>query len=213
LRIFSLIEQDLLLGVGKFDLSSGPVGHLLPLFLPFSREIGWSGRVKRSVPIPDMDEEQFDKFSGLFSQACEKYRINDKEVATSPTRDFLRQEAREGQSDRELHVPDEQHVLSMKVIHLPLPLQTATMKRHNIQDDLQESQPEKVCCLNLHDDMNIGQIVRTAELFGMSEVLIVGRKKYDRRTIVGAEFRIPVTKHWTAKGDHSEKLDLLTDSH
>uniref|UniRef100_A0A6C0J1X0 Uncharacterized protein n=1 Tax=viral metagenome TaxID=1070528 RepID=A0A6C0J1X0_9ZZZZ len=130
-----------------------------------------------------MDEERFDKFSGLFSQACEKYRINDKEVATSPTRSPTFTVA-DGNDEATQH--------SGRPSGTPGP---AVRSKY-----IQESRPEKVCCLNLHGDMNIGQIVRTAEIFGMSEVLIVWRKKYDRRITVGVEFRIPVTKHWTAKG-------------
>ncbi len=65
---------------------------------------------------------------------------------------------------------------------------------------------DKVCCLNLTGDTNIGQIIRTASLFVMSEVIIVGRRFYDRRTTVGTHNYIPTTTLMAAEGDHSEKL-------
>lgn len=56
--------------------------------------------------------------------------------------------------------------------------------------------------------MNVGQIVRTASLFNMAEVLIVGRRSYDKRTTVGMDHYIPVTRITATIGDHNEDLDL-----
>lgn len=66
----------------------------------------------------------------------------------------------------------------------------------------------KVVCLNLKSDANIGMIIRTASLFGMSEVIIIGRRKYDARTSVGTEMYIPVTRIFAATGPYSEELDI-----
>lgn len=40
---------------------------------------------------------------------------------------------------------------------------------------------------NLSGDMNVGMSIRTAVIFGCSDVYIVGRRKYDRRPEVGAK--------------------------
>ncbi len=40
---------------------------------------------------------------------------------------------------------------------------------------------------NLNGDMNVGMSIRTAVILGCSDVYIVGRKKYDRRSEVGAK--------------------------
>ncbi len=42
--------------------------------------------------------------------------------------------------------------------------------------------------LNIDYDNNTGSIIRSANIFGAEEVLLYGRKKFDRRASVGAEF-------------------------
>lgn len=49
------------------------------------------------------------------------------------------------------------------------------------------SLPFSVCTLNLTGDLNVGMIVRTACIFGASTVFIFGRRKYDKRSTVGAQ--------------------------
>lgn len=68
--------------------------------------------------------------------------------------------------------------------------------------------PDKVCCLNLKGELNIGMIVRSAELFHMSGVVILGRRMYDKRTTVGMHHYIPIERMGATLGDHSEELDL-----
>jgi tRNA G18 (ribose-2'-O)-methylase SpoU len=48
--------------------------------------------------------------------------------------------------------------------------------------------PISLLLVNIDRDNNIGNIIRSANTFGVEEVLIYGRKKFDRRTSVGAEF-------------------------
>jgi tRNA G18 (ribose-2'-O)-methylase SpoU len=48
-------------------------------------------------------------------------------------------------------------------------------KRHNFS----------VVCLNFGNDFNIGSVIRNANAFLASEVIIVGRRKWDRRGAVG----------------------------
>lgn len=49
-----------------------------------------------------------------------------------------------------------------------------------------DSAPFGVCILNLLGDLNVGIILRTAALTGAKKVFIFGRKKYDKRSTVGA---------------------------
>jgi len=46
--------------------------------------------------------------------------------------------------------------------------------------------PYAVACINLTGDLNIGSIVRSAALLGCETVFIYGRKKFDKRGLVGA---------------------------
>ena len=52
--------------------------------------------------------------------------------------------------------------------------------------------PVALMLFNLHGDMNIGMSIRTAVILGCSDVYIVGRRKYDRRSEVGAKNYIGV---------------------
>lgn len=45
-----------------------------------------------------------------------------------------------------------------------------------------------ILLVNVDYDLNTGTIIRTANVFGASEVILYGRKKFDRRASVGAEF-------------------------
>lgn len=45
---------------------------------------------------------------------------------------------------------------------------------------------------NLHGDMNVGMSIRTAVILGCSDVYIVGRRRYDRRSEVGAKNYIQI---------------------
>src|SRR5205085_7526881 len=68
--------------------------------------------------------------------------------------------------------------------------------------------PAAVCCLNLKGDNNLGMIIRTASNFGMSKVIILGRRNYDRRTTVGMHNYIAIDRISATNGSHSENLDL-----
>ena len=72
---------------------------------------------------------------------------------------------------------------------------------------LKNSNEDIVLCLNLKGEINIGMIVRSASLFGMKKVMIVGRRLYDKRTSVGMQNYIPIEKIKASKGDHNEELD------
>jgi tRNA G18 (ribose-2'-O)-methylase SpoU len=62
-------------------------------------------------------------------------------------------------------------------------------KREDILETINPHKtPISLLLVNIDRDNNIGNIIRSANTFGVEEVLIYGRKKFDRRTSVGAEF-------------------------
>lgn len=52
--------------------------------------------------------------------------------------------------------------------------------------------PLALMLYNLHGDMNIGMSIRTAVILGCSDVFVVGRRRYDRRSEVGAKNYIKI---------------------
>ena len=67
--------------------------------------------------------------------------------------------------------------------------QLAWAKREDILETINPHKiPISLLLVNIDRDNNIGNIIRSANTFGVEEVLIYGRKKFDRRTSVGAEF-------------------------
>lgn len=75
-----------------------------------------------------------------------------------------------------------------------------TLLKYNVHTPLQSLPVEKVkqfsektalplvlMMYNLNGDMNVGMCVRTAVIYGCSDIYIVGRKRYDRRPEVGAK--------------------------
>eukprot|EP01064_Diplonema_japonicum_P004136 TRINITY_DN12712_c0_g1_i1.p1 TRINITY_DN12712_c0_g1~~TRINITY_DN12712_c0_g1_i1.p1 ORF type:complete len:210 (+),score=40.38 TRINITY_DN12712_c0_g1_i1:38-667(+) len=46
--------------------------------------------------------------------------------------------------------------------------------------------PYVVCVLNVHGCLNVGAIMRSAHLSGCSKIVVFGRRKYDKRSAVGA---------------------------
>lgn len=45
---------------------------------------------------------------------------------------------------------------------------------------------------NLTGSLNVGAIIRSAEIFGVSEIYIIGKRRYDRRSTVGAHNYIDI---------------------
>jgi len=46
--------------------------------------------------------------------------------------------------------------------------------------------PYAVACINLTGDLNVGSIIRSAAMLGCETVFVYGRKKFDKRGVVGA---------------------------
>jgi tRNA G18 (ribose-2'-O)-methylase SpoU len=85
-----------------------------------------------------------------------------------------------------------------------------SLLKYNVHTPLQSLPVEKVKQLsqktalplalmmyNLHGDMNIGMSIRSAVIYGCSDVYIVGKKRYDRRPEVGAKNYIKVHRQPT----------------
>lgn len=100
---------------------------------------------------------------------------------------------------------------------------TTSPRKYNLSDTLQsldlsldeakayylkECNEHIVVCLNLRADSNIGTVVRTACIFSMKKVIIVGRKKYNAKATVGLHNYIPIEFVSATKGVHNEELDL-----
>ena len=67
---------------------------------------------------------------------------------------------------------------------------------------------DAVMCLNVTGDMNIGMIIRTATIFEMSKVYLVGKRQFDKRTAVGMSHYIDIEKISATNGIHNESLDI-----
>jgi tRNA G18 (ribose-2'-O)-methylase SpoU len=80
-------------------------------------------------------------------------------------------EIRKQLEERELNVRDEFKHLSHEE-HLEL------------HDD--SRLPYAIACINLTGDLNVGSIVRSAAMLGCETVFIYGKKKFDKRGLVGA---------------------------
>lgn len=52
--------------------------------------------------------------------------------------------------------------------------------------------PFSVCALNLSGELNIGTMIRTAVIFGAEKFYIFGRRKFDRRSLVGSNNYIEI---------------------
>lgn len=55
-----------------------------------------------------------------------------------------------------------------------------------------EQKPFAVCALSVTGDLNIGSMIRTASLFGAEKFIVFGRRKFDRRGLVGANNYIDI---------------------
>ncbi len=89
-----------------------------------------------------------------------------------------------------------------------------TSDYQNLSAEEIKNEYEKTCnkdavmCLNVTGDMNIGMIVRTATIFQMQKVFLVGKSHFDKRTAVGMNHYITIEKISATCGNHNENLDL-----
>lgn len=55
--------------------------------------------------------------------------------------------------------------------------------------------PFDACFLNITSDLNVSASIRTLHLMGVEKIHILGKKKLDRRALVGAEFYTDIEYH------------------
>lgn len=71
--------------------------------------------------------------------------------------------------------------------------------------------PWHTMTINLTGDLNVGTIIRTSHLLGATSVIVVGRTKIDRRSMVGAENYITVEKYRTVNEQFDLKIEEIAD--
>ena len=69
--------------------------------------------------------------------------------------------------------------------------------------------PYAVCILNLAGDLNVGMIMRTACIMGTERLIVFGRRRYDKRSTVGAQNYIPVARVAGLKDDLSFDVEAF----
>jgi tRNA G18 (ribose-2'-O)-methylase SpoU len=69
--------------------------------------------------------------------------------------------------------------------------------------------PFALMAYNLHGDVNIGMMMRTAVILGASDFYLVGRRRYDRRTEVGSRNYIALHRHKTVDKQFFEENKLI----
>lgn len=69
--------------------------------------------------------------------------------------------------------------------------------------------PWHTMAINLTGDLNVGTIIRTSHCLGASSVIVVGRTKLDRRSLVGAENYITVEKYRTVDEDFNLDIEEI----
>ena len=97
-----------------------------------------------------------------------------------------------------------------------------TLLKYNVHKPLQGLSPEKIqrisqatalpvglMLYNLNGDMNVGMSIRTAVILGCSDVYVVGRKKYDRRSEVGAKNYISIHRFSSIEPSFFEENKLV----
>lgn len=86
-------------------------------------------------------------------------------------------------------------------------------KTWNVEDIQQyyreTSLPFAVCLISVAGDLNVGTMIRNSHNFSAEQVLILGRRKYDRRSSVGAEHYTPVKKLGGLNDDLSMDPDVF----
>jgi tRNA G18 (ribose-2'-O)-methylase SpoU len=99
----------------------------------------------------------------------------------------------------------------------------ANSKMFNVRDEYKDNSYEKnveICksdrlpfsvgVINLTGELNVGMMLRSACLFGAENFYIFGRKKFDKRSTVGAEKYINIVQYSYDDPIHADEL-ILTD--
>ena len=73
------------------------------------------------------------------------------------------------------------------------------------------SLPYSVGLLSLTGELNIGTSIRSACIFGAKKVIIFGRRRYDKRSTVGASNYIEVERHFALNKDMEFDTNVVID--
>jgi len=65
----------------------------------------------------------------------------------------------------------------------------------NVAITMSEQRMFSVGCINITGELNVGMMIRSACLFGAENFYIFGRKKFDKRSTVGAEKYINIVQY------------------
>ena len=84
----------------------------------------------------------------------------------------------------------------------------------NVAITMSEQRRFSVGCINITGELNVGMMIRSACLFGAENFYIFGRKKFDKRSTVGAEKYINIVQYtfddpMTADESINERLEYL----
>lgn len=85
-------------------------------------------------------------------------------------------------------------------------------------EEINSIQPKKgfsVAAVNTEKGLNVGTMMRTAVIFGADEFIVLGNKKYDKRSTVGAQNYIKVSKFNIQEGNqyiHDNYLRIFMDT-
>jgi len=92
-------------------------------------------------------------------------------------------------------------------------------EQYNVRNDLQhlsvpeirEHQPKNnfaVAIINVTGELNVGTIIRSAVIFGADKIYMFGRKRYDKRSVVGAHNYIDIEYHDIFKDNIADENSL-----
>jgi tRNA G18 (ribose-2'-O)-methylase SpoU len=81
---------------------------------------------------------------------------------------------------------------------------------------IQQQHPFAIAVINLNGGLNIGTIIRSAVIFGANKIFIIGKRKYDKRSTVGAHNYIGLSfidKDINDSEQLRQVYDIITDSY
>jgi 23S rRNA (guanosine2251-2'-O)-methyltransferase len=97
-------------------------------------------------------------------------------------------------------------------------LQQNQLDQRNVREDLKSLDTEQiqqiaktaafdyaVCTINVLGELNIGTMARTAHLLGAKDFYVCGRKRFDRRSLVGANNYINIS----CIGDYNQETNQI----
>ena len=109
-----------------------------------------------------------------------------------------------------------------KIIDSRVMVEEAASKHWNVHDNLKglsieelreinesDRLPFAVCAINVTGDLNVGIMLRTACVMGAERFFIIGRRKYDKRSTVGAYNYMDVVRVDALDEDLELKVDVF----